>query len=433
MVKLVNRAKMTVASGGAGDITLGTAVDGYQTFADAGVLDTNVVRYTIEDGDNWEIGTGVYTASGTTLVRTVTESSNSNAALTCSADAVIFVTLSAEDFSGNAAPAWSTTPPSTINLKPDGSTAVTLASVAVDEFPVRYSWDGFSGTSLYDADSLPPQLSSAPTFSGGTASLIGSSAQGNAGSFFFRIKATDGVKTATAITRVFLTFLPSVTSGLLGLYDASSYGGSGSTTWSDTSGNSGPDLTLSSNVTFNSSGIGTQPSFNFSGVNDITYSGSAFTTSNSSASIFAVFQSDSTTDLQIYFGKNTSGTDHFGFASVSGGSDSILSGFSGARITSGTSTDTGVVYVNKVDFTQKNRGEMATAILGTKMASVVVQTADLNAGISFPQNRVTSTTQVPTGEIRFLLIYNRALTSTEITSLHTWAKSFYPSSSHMPA
>ena len=41
MVKLVNRAKMTVASGGAGDITLGTAVDGYQTFADAGVSDTD--------------------------------------------------------------------------------------------------------------------------------------------------------------------------------------------------------------------------------------------------------------------------------------------------------------------------------------------------------------------------------------------------------
>ena len=97
MVKLVNRAKMTVASGGAGDITLGAAVAGYQTFADAGVSDTNILRYTIEDGDEWEIGTGVYTASGTTLVRTVTESSNSDAALTCSADAEIFLTALASD------------------------------------------------------------------------------------------------------------------------------------------------------------------------------------------------------------------------------------------------------------------------------------------------------------------------------------------------
>ena len=210
MVKLVNRAKMTVASGGAGNITLGTAVDGYQTFADAGVLDTDVLRYTIEDGDDWEIGTGVYTASGTTLVRTVTESSNSDAALTCSADAVIFVTLAAEDFSGNAAPVWTTTPPSTINLANDGSTAVTLAGVAIDEFPVRYSWDGYSGTTVYDADSLPPQLASAPTFSGGTASLIGSSTSSNLGSFNFRLKATDGVKTATAITAVNLSFGPNL-------------------------------------------------------------------------------------------------------------------------------------------------------------------------------------------------------------------------------
>ena len=206
MVKLVNRAKMTVASGGAGDITLGAAVAGYQTFADAGVSDTNVLRYTIEDGDDWEIGTGVYTASGTTLVRTVTESSNSNTAITCSAEAVIFVTLAAEDFSGNAAPIWTTTPPSTLDLARDGSTAVTLAGVAIDEFPVRYSWDGYSGTSLYDADSLPPQLSSAPTFSGGTASLVGSSTESNAGTFNFRMRASDGVKTATAITIVKLGF-----------------------------------------------------------------------------------------------------------------------------------------------------------------------------------------------------------------------------------
>jgi hypothetical protein len=197
---------MTVASGGAGDITLGTAVAGYQTFADAGVSDTNVVRYTIEDGDDWEIGTGVYTASGTTLVRTVTESSNSDAALTCSADAVIFVTVAAEDFTGNTAPIWTTLPPSTLYLATDGSSAVTLAGVAIDEFPIQYSWDGFSGTTIYDDSNLPPQLASAPTFSGGTASLIGSGTKSNSGNFKFRMKASDGIKTATSTTVVNLIF-----------------------------------------------------------------------------------------------------------------------------------------------------------------------------------------------------------------------------------
>jgi sugar lactone lactonase YvrE len=212
MVKLVNRAKMKVASGGAGTLTLGTACDGYQTFAAAGVTDQNKLRYTITDGNDWEIGIGTYTASGTTLARAVTESSNSGNAITCGSGAEIFVTMAAEDFSGNAAPIWTTTPPSTLSLANDGSTAVTLAGVAIDEFPVRYSWDGYSGTSLYDADTLPPQLASAPTFSGGTASLIGSSTQSNAGSFNFRLRASDGVKTATAITAVNLSFGYNITS-----------------------------------------------------------------------------------------------------------------------------------------------------------------------------------------------------------------------------
>jgi hypothetical protein len=113
MVTLVNRAKVGTTTTGTGTITLGPAKVGYQTFADAGVVDTNVVRYVIEDGPNWEIGTGTYTASGTTLSRTVTESSNSDSALNLTGFAVVFVGAVVEDLAALAplaSPALTGTP-----------------------------------------------------------------------------------------------------------------------------------------------------------------------------------------------------------------------------------------------------------------------------------------------------------------------------------
>lgn len=97
MVTLVNRGKMSTSTTGTGTITLGSAESGYQSFADAGVSDGNSVRYVIEDGTAWEIGTGTYTASGTTLSRTVSESSNSDSAINLSGSAVVYITTAASD------------------------------------------------------------------------------------------------------------------------------------------------------------------------------------------------------------------------------------------------------------------------------------------------------------------------------------------------
>ena len=97
MAVLKNRAKMSTSTTGTGTITLGSAESGYQTFADAGVANADVVRYVIEDGNNFEIGTGTYTSSGTTLTRTVSESSNSDAAINLSGSATVFIGATAED------------------------------------------------------------------------------------------------------------------------------------------------------------------------------------------------------------------------------------------------------------------------------------------------------------------------------------------------
>lgn len=96
MAKLYNLARMTTATTGTGTITLGSAVSGYLTFAQAGVANADVVDYAIKDGSNSEIGTGTYTSSGTTLTRTVTKSTNSNAAINLSGSAEVFISPRAE-------------------------------------------------------------------------------------------------------------------------------------------------------------------------------------------------------------------------------------------------------------------------------------------------------------------------------------------------
>ena len=96
MPLLFNRARMTTSTTGTGTVTLGSAVTGFQTFANAGVSDSDDIRYVIEDGDAWEIGNGTYTSSGTTLSRTLLESSTGSK-LNLSGDAEVFIDAAAEE------------------------------------------------------------------------------------------------------------------------------------------------------------------------------------------------------------------------------------------------------------------------------------------------------------------------------------------------
>ena len=110
MSKLFNLAKMTTATSGTGTITLGSAVSGFLSFADAGVSDGDIVSYGISDGANSEVGYGTYTAAGTTLARTtVLKSTNSDAAIALSGTAVVFITALQENLTQDGwipAEAW---------------------------------------------------------------------------------------------------------------------------------------------------------------------------------------------------------------------------------------------------------------------------------------------------------------------------------------
>lgn len=102
MAKLFNRAGMSVSgTPGTGTITLGSAITSpkkYLDFATAGVANTDVVSYLIEDGVEFEHGIGTYTSSGTTLSRdTVRKSSNAGAKISATSAALVYIDAGTED------------------------------------------------------------------------------------------------------------------------------------------------------------------------------------------------------------------------------------------------------------------------------------------------------------------------------------------------
>ena len=92
-------AKVTTSTVGGGTITLGAAVNGFLTFALAGVVDQETVSYGIFDPVSLasEAGHGVYSAVGTTLSRAPVASTNGGAAINLSGSAIVVLTVLAED------------------------------------------------------------------------------------------------------------------------------------------------------------------------------------------------------------------------------------------------------------------------------------------------------------------------------------------------
>lgn len=142
-----DRVKVTSTTTGTGTFTLGSAVLGFQDFSVIG--DGNTTYYTITGvgTSEWEVGIGVYTASGTTLSRgTILESSNSGNTVNFSAGSKeVFVTYPAEKavyfnaagqvdvdnlrLDGNTLS--STNTDGNIVLDPDGTGAIDVSSAKI--------------------------------------------------------------------------------------------------------------------------------------------------------------------------------------------------------------------------------------------------------------------------------------------------------------
>ena len=107
---IADRVRETTTTTGTGTITLGGAVTNFETFT-ANLSNSDTTYYAIVDNTNgaFEVGVGTFTASGTTLARSVLASSNSNNLVDFGAGTKdVFITVPAskivvEDGSNNVA------------------------------------------------------------------------------------------------------------------------------------------------------------------------------------------------------------------------------------------------------------------------------------------------------------------------------------------
>jgi hypothetical protein len=93
---------MTVSgTPGTGSVTLSSASSGYQTFAAAGGVDGDTFRYLFTDtGNAWEVGMATYTASGTSVTRSLSASSTGTL-LSLTSAAIMSVIDAGEDIAAN--------------------------------------------------------------------------------------------------------------------------------------------------------------------------------------------------------------------------------------------------------------------------------------------------------------------------------------------
>ena len=96
MAKFADRVKVSTPTTGQGTtISLGSAESGFQVVPTS--LNGHTLRYVIEEGSAWEVGTAVYDSSGPSLTSRTLTSSSTGQLLSLSGSAKVFISASADD------------------------------------------------------------------------------------------------------------------------------------------------------------------------------------------------------------------------------------------------------------------------------------------------------------------------------------------------
>ena len=324
----------------------------------------------------------------------------------------------------------------TYQLATDGTaTTVTAVSTDPEGFPLTWSYAVTTGS-----------LGSTATVSqaDNVFTITPSTTEADAGTFSITFSVTDGATGAVnAVSAFTLAFTPPLpTSGLLALYDmndTNSYSGSGST-WSDVSGNSGPDLTIDTSVvTYNSSGIGSISSLSLdtnTSTPSVTYtSGNGGLTNSASpysSTVIMIFSPSSNTPTWGYmFASAYSQGAALKFETSSSSALQTGTAFSGSW-QHNAARPTSKFYIDKVDETSMTQQEFKDFLRNTnnqnKYHSFVLTDGHFLYGWATNNHHANLPQAALRGDIRALVFYDRVLTSAEIDDVHDHFAGDYTSS-----
>jgi len=350
----------------------------------------------------------------------------------------------------NASPTAITGVNATYDLATDG-TATTITAVSTDPegFPLTWSYAVTTGS-----------LGSTATVSqaDNVFTITPSTTEADAGSFSITFSVTDGatgaVNAVSAFTLVFTPPLP--TSGLLGLYDmndTNSYSGSG-TSWNDVSGNSGPTFTIDTNFTSyinSSNGIGGIPALALDGVNAnqsnpykiVYHSGTGLTNSSSpyASTVILIFAHREIRHYGGAYGQQTwyflmskPGPSYAIFAEQST-SSSLLVGTGNTGTWAGdkgAASSGSKLYIDKADATTYTQQQVFNALSDTnnkdKYHSIVLTDGLFASGFSLNEIHPNLWNAYMAGDLRAMVFYDRALSSSEVADVHDHFASDYTSS-----